>query len=401
MQTEHHVDVCIAGGGPAGLTLALLLARKGIRTLVLEHNEDFSREFRGEVLMPRFLQAFEQIGFDRIIANEPQQRLDRIFLDWRDRPVASIRLADVSRTHPYALWMPQPAMLGALDAHGRTLPGYDLWFRASARDIVRDERGAAIGVHVKRGGEHVTVRARIIVAADGRYSRLRKDAGIDLEIDVHDFDVLWFDLPRPLGQDATFRAWLTPRRNYLLLPKYPDRFQCGMFTEPAGLANYRAAGLETLRADLLGGPAAFHEFARGLTDFSRFHPLEARIALARTWAQDGFLMIGDAAHTCSPAGAIGVAVAVETAIVAAPVIVRALAASTPTREALGEVERLRKAEVRDILVRQRRIGRFIATPAGWRRPFLLMGARVLARSGILPRALRSLVTRSTPLPVHQ
>ena len=121
------------------------------------------------------------------------------------------------------------------------------------------------GVIVKRGEEHLTIKARLVVAADGRYSRLRKEAGIDLEVDEHDFDVLWFDLPRPPGAEATFQVFLTPRRNFLLLPKYPDLYQCGMFGEPGALAHYRTQGLEALRADLLEGPVV-HPSVRARAD---------------------------------------------------------------------------------------------------------------------------------------
>jgi 2-polyprenyl-6-methoxyphenol hydroxylase-like FAD-dependent oxidoreductase len=348
--------------------------------------------------MPRFMQAFEQVGLDRVIANAPQHKLEGLFMNYRERQVARIDFAAVSKEHPYALWMPQPAMLAALHERGSTMPAYDLWFHATARELVRDG-GRVSGVIVKRGADHLTVKARLVVAADGRYSRLRKEAGIDLEVDEHDFDVLWFDLPRPPGNEATFRVFLTPGRNFLLLPKYPDLYQCGMFGEPGALAHYRAQGIEALRADLLEGPSFIHPFARGLTDFSPFVPLDARIGLARTWCQDGFLMIGDAAHTCSPAGAVGVAVAVETAIVAAEVIRKAVRSGPVSRDVLVEVERLRKPEVRTILGLQRRFAGIFAATTGWTRRIRLMIGPLLARLGVLPVFLRRLAVRPEPLPV--
>ncbi|MDF2959464.1 MAG: hypothetical protein K0S39_1199, partial [Paenibacillus sp.] len=51
-----HKDVCIAGGGPAGLLLGMLLAKEGVDVIVLESHDNFDREYRGEVLQPRFVQ---------------------------------------------------------------------------------------------------------------------------------------------------------------------------------------------------------------------------------------------------------------------------------------------------------------------------------------------------------
>lgn len=68
-------DVCIAGAGPAGMILGLLLAKQGLNVLVLEHHKDFSREYRGEVLMPRFTQMMRQIGLFDYLETFPHLKL--------------------------------------------------------------------------------------------------------------------------------------------------------------------------------------------------------------------------------------------------------------------------------------------------------------------------------------
>ena len=50
--TDIQTSVCVVGGGPAGLLLGLLLAKRGVDVIVLEGHETFHREFRGEVLQP-------------------------------------------------------------------------------------------------------------------------------------------------------------------------------------------------------------------------------------------------------------------------------------------------------------------------------------------------------------
>ena len=92
----------------------------------------------------------------------------------------------------------------------------------------------------------------------------------------------------------------------------------------------------------------FADFAAGLRDFTPFFPLPAVILLVRDWARDGLLLIGDAAHTMSPAGAIGVNVALATAAVAAQEIYPKLGRGPIPRGALARVQELREQDVRTL-----------------------------------------------------
>jgi 2-polyprenyl-6-methoxyphenol hydroxylase-like FAD-dependent oxidoreductase len=48
MKSIEQTNCCIVGGGPAGVVLALLLARQGVPVTLLEAHTDFEREFRGD-----------------------------------------------------------------------------------------------------------------------------------------------------------------------------------------------------------------------------------------------------------------------------------------------------------------------------------------------------------------
>src|ERR671933_2416433 len=56
------VDCCVVGGGPGGAVLALLLARQGVRVLLLEAHQDFEREFRGDTVHPSTLELLDDLG---------------------------------------------------------------------------------------------------------------------------------------------------------------------------------------------------------------------------------------------------------------------------------------------------------------------------------------------------
>jgi 2-polyprenyl-6-methoxyphenol hydroxylase-like FAD-dependent oxidoreductase len=70
-----RVNACIVGGGPAGLMLGLLLARRGVHVLVLEGHENFDREYRGEVLQPSTAHLLDELGLLEYVLAEPHSLL--------------------------------------------------------------------------------------------------------------------------------------------------------------------------------------------------------------------------------------------------------------------------------------------------------------------------------------
>src|SRR5678815_3265441 len=65
---------CIAGGGPAGMILGLLLARAGVEVLVLEKHADFLRDFRGDTIHPSTLEVMHELGLLEELLQRPHQK---------------------------------------------------------------------------------------------------------------------------------------------------------------------------------------------------------------------------------------------------------------------------------------------------------------------------------------
>src|SRR6059058_4442920 len=73
--TQVNTRCCIAGGGPAGMMLALLLARAGVDVFVLEKHKDFLRDFRGDTVHPSTLEVMHELGVLDDFLTRPHQEI--------------------------------------------------------------------------------------------------------------------------------------------------------------------------------------------------------------------------------------------------------------------------------------------------------------------------------------
>jgi len=346
--TSHRVSTCIVGGGPAGLMLGLLLAKRGADVLVLEGHETFDREFRGEVLQPSTSHLLDELGLLEYVLAEPHSLLEAGKVRLRGREVGEFSFKKISPEYPYAIWMPQPIFLAALLRKAEPFPSFKCWMGARVTKLI-EEDGCVVGVRgLRHGNEPFEVRAEVVVGADGRYSGIAKLGGFTAEYERHDFDIVWFTIEQPPGWSSTLYVSLGQKVRGLMLPKYPHHIQAGIVLPAGGWRQWRNDGVAAVAERVRQFDPIFGGFADSLKDFTPFFPLEGLIRLVDDWARDGLLLIGDAAHTMSPAGAIGVNVALATAAVAAQELYPRLGRGPIPRTDLQRVQRLREADVRTL-----------------------------------------------------
>ena len=398
--TSARASTCIVGGGPAGLMLGLLLAKRGADVLVLEGHETFDREFRGEVLQPSTAHLLDELGLLEYVQAQPHSILEAGRVRLNGKEIGEFSFKAIAPRYPYAIWMPQPIFLDALLRKAQAFPSFQCWMGAKVTRLL-EEDGRVVGVSGLRHGEEACeVRADIVVGADGRHSAVARLGGFAAEYEHHDFDVIWFTIEQPPGWSNTFYVSLGENVRGLMLPKYPHHIQAGILLPTGEWRRWRREGVAAVADRVRRFDPIFSGFADALRDFTPFFPLEGTIRLIDDWARDGALLIGDAAHTMSPAGAIGVNVAIATAAVAAQELYPHLGHGPIPRAHLQAVQRLREGDVRTLHRLQRGAGRVLLNQGSgnplvkWLMPRMLP---LLMRSPLLPLFQRRIFF-GVPLP---
>ena len=336
MANRLKTTYCIVGGGPAGVMLGYLLARKGVNVTVLEKHKDFFRDFRGDTVHPSTLELMYELGvLDEFLA-VPHQELQSI-----SGVVGgySFKVADFTRvpTHcKFVALMPQWDFLNFLSERAREFGGFELRMEHEATDLLRED-GKIVGMVAQTPDGAVQITADLVVACDGRHSTMRDAAKLPVTEFGVPMDVLWFHI----GRRANDPEQLFGNINYgraLVLINRGDYFQAGLIIRKGSFEEMKTAGMEAFRETIARIAPYLGDRVHELQSWEEIKLLTVKLNRLERWYEPGLLCIGDAAHAMSPAGGVGINLAIQDAVATANLLDDALHERRVTPELLARVQ---------------------------------------------------------------
>ena len=357
------VDVAIIGGGPGGATLANVLASRGVSTVLVERQKDFSKEFRGEGLMPSGNEVLEQIGFN--LDNVDYRKVEEINLFYKGELEANPEIDFLRRGE--LRWVSQPQLLEKLIEKASGFDNFIFYRGYKAQDLIYSE-DRVDGVLITDGNDEVSIKAKVVIGFDGRTSMVRRKLNFEVKEYKLQPDVLWFKIPYPEkfipGSQAFFS--LFPKSFLVAVPVYDEKLQVGWIIPAGSYGELRKKGQEKwIQYIKEKSPKGFADHLQKCLDEKLISdPFILKMTLDRVkkWHKKGALLLGDAAHTMNAVGGQGLNIALRDAVVCANHLVP-LMNGNPSNSSLDKafdaIEKERISEVSQVQEIQSRPPKFI------------------------------------------
>ena len=338
----NRTTCAIAGGGPAGMFLGLLLARAGIDVTVLEKHADFLRDFRGDTVHASTLRLLDELGLGEAFDALPHSTVQRVQFDVPG--VGNVVIGDFAKLpgrYQHIAMVPQWDLLDLLSDAAMREPTFHLRMSTEVTGPIM-ANGRVVGVRTRTAdGTEGELRADLTVAADGRWSPLRRSIGLRPHEFPSPIDVWWFRMSkRPEDEPSGLRARITEREVGLTIDR-GDNYQVAYLNKKGFDPTLRAEGLAAFRTRIAKLFPTLADRTDEISTLDDVKHLDVQINRLRRWHVDGLLCIGDAAHAMSPIGGVGINLAVQDAVAAATFLAEPLRRKNITQHDLAKVQRRR------------------------------------------------------------
>jgi 2-polyprenyl-6-methoxyphenol hydroxylase-like FAD-dependent oxidoreductase len=328
----------IAGGGPAGIMAGYLLARAGVPVIVLEKHADFFRDFRGDTIHPSTLELMYELGLLEEFLKQPHQEVRELRAVVNDETVPIADFTKLPTRCKFIAFMPQWDFLNFLSTHAKEFPSFQLLMEHEVVDLMFDQQ-CVTGVRAKTQRGELEIRADLVIGADGRHSIVQARAGLEQQDFGVPIDALWMRISKKQDDPKQSFGFFQQGKLLVLLDR-GDYWQCGFVIPKGGFNEIKARGLQQFQNDIVSFAGFLRDRVAELDDWSKIKLLTVQINRLRDWCRDGLLCIGDSAHAMSPAGGVGINLAIQDAVATANLLAEKL------RTGPVSVDDLRKVQAR-------------------------------------------------------
>jgi len=326
------------------MMLGLLLARVGVEVIVLEKHADFFRDFRGDTIHPSTLELMHELGMLDEFLRLPHQELRRVNVKFDDEEIAGPDFSHLPTRCKFIAMMPQWDFLNFLAAHAKRYPTFHLLMNVEATDLI-EEGGRVVGVRAKTEQGELNVRADLVVGADGRSSIVRERAGMEVEDHGVPIDVLWFQIAKSADDSEPALGRIKNGKMMVTIDR-GDYYQCGYIIRKGAFEGIKRRGLKAFREEIVSVAPFLRDTVSEIDDWDKVKLLTVQVNRLRQWYRPGLLLIGDAAHAMSPAGGVGINLAIQDAVASANLLAGKLRQGNCETDDLRLVQQRREWPVR-------------------------------------------------------
>jgi len=271
----------------------------------------------------------------------------------------------------FIAFMPQWDFLNFLAGHAKKFPTFALHMQHEVIDLLI-ENEKVVGVRVKTPeGEH-DARGDLVIGADGRHAITHTRGKFELREFGVPIDALWTRLSKREGDPKQSLGFFRGGKLLVLLDR-GDYFQVGFVIPKGAFDEIKQRGFPAFHNDIVEIAPFLKDRITELDDWSKIKLLTVQINRLRRWAREGLLCIGDSAHAMSPAGGVGINLALQDAVATANLLAAKLKAGPVSLADLEQVQARREWPVRviqrlQVFVHRRITGR--STGSGDKLPFI-------------------------------